>query len=61
MSRMELRSSRSRSKTPFVRQELIDNEISSEADHVGRTIMRTTRRTTIYKQVFYQLFYIPYF
>ncbi|XP_076265202.1 klaroid protein-like [Rhynchophorus ferrugineus] len=46
MSKMELRSSRSRSKTPFVRQ---DNEVSSGEHEVERTIVRTTRRTTIYK------------
>ncbi|KAJ8923336.1 hypothetical protein NQ315_001894 [Exocentrus adspersus] len=43
---MELRSSRSRSKTPFTPGESFDKEIIERGNHVERTVTRSTRRTT---------------
>lgn len=47
MSKMELRSSRSRSKTPFLTQDLIDREVAAGVvnNHIETTVVRTTRRT----------------
>ncbi|XP_018568161.1 sun domain-containing protein 1 [Anoplophora glabripennis] len=43
---MELRSSRSRSKTPFTQIESFDKELIERGNHVEKTVTRTTRRTT---------------
>nr|CAI5820565.1 unnamed protein product [Callosobruchus analis] len=44
---MELRSSRSRSKTPFTQIESFDKELIEKGNHVEKTVVRTTRRTTM--------------
>ncbi|XP_060521283.1 SUN domain-containing protein 1 isoform X2 [Cylas formicarius] len=49
MNNMELRSSRSRSKTPFLTQNFISDEVVEAGNHVEKTVTRSTRRTTIYK------------
>ncbi|KAJ8975036.1 hypothetical protein NQ317_008976 [Molorchus minor] len=43
---MELRSSRSRSKTPFTQVESFDKELIERGNHVERTVTRVTRRST---------------
>lgn len=46
---MELRSNRSRSRTPLLSQELIDQEVAASGNHVEKVVVRTTRRTTVIK------------
>ncbi|CAH1999316.1 unnamed protein product [Acanthoscelides obtectus] len=46
---MELRSSRSRSKTPFTQIESFDKELIEKGNHVEKTVVRTTRRTTTFR------------
>jgi len=47
MSKMELRSSRSRSTTPFLVQEQVESESMAAGNHVEQSVVRTTRRTTV--------------
>ncbi|KAH1026037.1 hypothetical protein HUJ05_010626 [Dendroctonus ponderosae] len=46
MSGMDLRSSRSRSRTPFTTQEAFSKDEIIAGNNVGKTVIRTTRRTT---------------
>lgn len=50
MSRMNLRSSRSRSRTPFTTEETFGKDEIIAGNNVGKTVIRTTRRTTHFIQ-----------
>ncbi|XP_050298723.1 klaroid protein isoform X2 [Anthonomus grandis grandis] len=49
MSQMELRSSRSRSRTPFLSQEFIEKEATVTGNHVEKLVTRVTRKSTVVK------------
>ncbi|KAJ8941466.1 hypothetical protein NQ318_015945 [Aromia moschata] len=48
---MELRSSRSRSKTPLTQIDSFDKELIEKGNHVEKTVTRTTRRTTMVRHI----------